>query len=237
MTRRFAVGLFGLSLFAAGPLRQRPQVVTNEHANLAPGGTVRIENSYGDVSVEGWDRPEVDLTVIRSQTGLYGEQESARLTQNLQKVHVKLESKSAGELAISTEFPSKSGLFFAPLPPKTRVGVEMEYRLRVPRDAHLVIHHKDGHVLITDVTGEIEATARSGDIVALLPEAGHYAIDAKVKVGTIYSDFGDAKHLDYLLGERFATGEGRRIYLRTGVGGISIQRLGSGQAAAATDSR
>jgi hypothetical protein len=235
--RRLSVGLIGLSLFAAGPLRQRPQLTTTEHAILAPGGTVRIENSYGDVSVEGWDRPEVELTAIRSQPGLYGERERARLTQNLEKVRVRMELKSAGELVISTQFPSRSGLVFAPLPPKTRVGVELEYRLRVPRDAHLVIHHKDGQVLITDVSGEIEATARSGDIVAMLPEAGHYAIDAKAKVGTVYSDFGDAKHLDYLLGERFAAGEGRRIYLRTGVGGISIQRLGALQPAAATQSR
>ena len=234
---RLTVGLLGLSLFAAGPLRQRPRVTTTEHANLAPGGTVRIENSYGDVSVEGWDGPEVELTVIRSQAGLYGEKENARLAKNLEKVHVTLESKSAGELLISTQFPSKTGLFFAPLPPKTRIGVEMEYRLRVPRDAHLVIHHKDGQVLITGVIGEIEATARSGDIVALLPDAGHYAIDARVKLGTIYSDFGNAKHQDYLLGEHFAAGEGRRIYLRTGVGGISIQRLDSGQSAADTQSR
>lgn len=227
MIRRFAVGLIGLSLFAAGPMRQRPQLTTTDHSILAPGGTIRIDNSYGDVSVEGWDRPEVELTVVRSQPGLYGDKESARLTQNLEKVRVRMELKSAGELVISTQFPSKRGLFFAPLPPRTRVGVEMEYRLQAPRDAHLVIHHKDGQVLITGVTGEIEATARSGDIVAMLPETGHYAIDAKVKLGTIYSDFGDAKRLDYLIGERFANGKGRRVYLRTGAGGISIQRLGA----------
>lgn len=235
MMWRLTVGLLGLSLFAAGPSRQRPQLTTTDHSILAPGGTVRIDNSYGDVSVDGWDRPEVELTVIRSQPGLYGEKESAQVKQILEKVRVRMELKSAGELVISTQFPSKRGLFFAPLPPKTRVGVDMEYRIQVPRDAHLVIHHKDGQVLITGVTGEIEATARSGDIVAMLPETGHYAIDAKAKVGTVYSDFGDAKHQDYLLGEHFAAGEGRRIYLRTGVGGISIQRLAA--PVAATESR
>ena len=53
------------------------------------------------------------------------------------------------------------------------------------------------------------------------------SIDARVKLGTVYSEFGDAKHASYLMGERLANGSGTRVYLRTGVGGISIQRVGT----------
>jgi hypothetical protein len=226
MIKGLAIGLVGLSLFGAAPDRRDAEVTTKETIHFAPGGTIRIEGSHGEVSVEGWDRPEVELTVTRSQLGLFGEKERQEIAKRLEKVLVKADRRSDKELVITTQFPAHYGLFIAPLPPKTRVRVDMEYTLRVPRDSHIAVRHKDGDVLVTDVTGEIDATARSGDVVVMLADGGTYAIDAKTKLGTVYSDFGNPKHLDYLLGERFNNGQGQKIYLRTGVGGISIQRLG-----------
>ena len=225
MPTRVALALLlaGMSLSAAAPHRQSAQVTTNQTVNFAPGGTVRIEGSYGSLDVEGWDRPEVEITVTRSDSGLYGEKERASVTGRLKKIEVKTESRSNGELVIETHFPAHYGLFFPPLPPKVRIGEDMQYTIHVPRDTHLVVHHKDGNVLIGEVSGEIEASARSGDLVVMLPDPGKYAIDAKVKIGTVYSDFGDAKHLDYAIGEKLTEGQGKRLYLRVGVGGISVQ--------------
>lgn len=184
------MGLLGLALFGAEPQRN----TTTEVVSFAAGGTVRVDGSRGSVSVEGWDRPEVEVEVTRTGSGIV----------------VKSEKKSEGELEISTRFTRRRG--------------SVEYRIRVPRDCKVAIHHKDGQVLIREVTGEIEATSRSGDIVVMLPE-GKYEIDARSKLGTVYSDFGDIRHR-YLVGERLEDGAGRRVYLRVGVGGISIQDLG-----------
>ncbi len=225
MIRVLSVGLLGLSLFGAEPVRDLAKVTTTELVNFAPGGTIRLDGSHGSVSVEGWDRPEVEVTVTRSKPGLFGTRERERLQHNLQQVIVKTERRSDQELVISTTFPAHEGLFFAALPPKTRVGVDMEYQIRAPRESHIAIHHKDGEVLITEISGEIEATARTGDIVVMLAGSGKYAIDAKAKMGTVYSDFGDARHTGYLFGERFDNGQGRRVFLRVGFGGISIQSM------------
>ena len=92
----------------------------------------------------------------------------------------------------------------------------------------MVIHHIGGYVLVNHVSGEIEATCRRGDIVLMLPDAGPYSVDAKTKFGTILSDFEGDAHGQHLVGERFASANqasARRIYLRMGLGGITIKGL------------
>ena len=101
----------------------------------------------------------------------------------------------------------------------------MEYRIRAPRNAKLVIHHKDGTVLISNMLGDIEATGRTGDIVVLLPESGKYSIDAKSQLGTLSSDFGgDFHHVLWSSEFRLdAPAPAHRIHLRMAVGSIEIK--------------
>ena len=42
------------------------QVTSTETVNFAPGGIVRITGSYGDVTVEGWEQPSVEVTLTKS---------------------------------------------------------------------------------------------------------------------------------------------------------------------------
>ena len=68
-------GVFGLSvLVSAGPLvaaervesgtRQSFEETSTEHLKFGPGGTIRVNDSYGHLTVEGWDEPEVWITLI-----------------------------------------------------------------------------------------------------------------------------------------------------------------------------
>ena len=63
-------------------------------------------------------------------------------------------------------------------------GVTTEYQIHVPRASRLEIHHGGGYVFVADVTGDIEATSRHGDILLMLPGPGPYSIDAKSKFAT-----------------------------------------------------
>jgi hypothetical protein len=230
MTRYRWMCLVSLALSAAEPARQEPTLTTTEHFDFAPGGTIRVTGSFGCVSVEGWDRPEVEVTVMRLKTGFYRGKALESATEKLKGVKVKAERRSDRELDISTTSPKYSHWFTVPGSSATRSGIDLEYEIRVPRNSHLVIHHGDGSVIIANVSGEIEASTRSGDVVALLPDPGPYAIDAKTALGTIYNDFGDPKH-SVVIGESFASakpGGAKRVYLRTGIGGISIQEITTG---------
>jgi hypothetical protein len=230
MTRIVAIGLLGLSVFAAEPPRQQPELTTRAHFDFAPGGTIRVNDSFGCLSIEGWDRPEVEVTVTRYGSGFYAGQARERKVQKLEKVKVNAERRSAKEIVISTQLPPHSRWFTVPFSSATRAGADVEYLIRVPRASHLAIHHGHGSVIIADVSGAIDASATSGDIVVMLPDPGPHSIDAKTKVGTIYNDFGDPKHSN-LIGERFASEKAataQRVRLRTGIGGISIQEITSG---------
>ena len=70
----------------------------------------------------------------------------------------------------------------------------IDYQIHVPRDSKLVIHSVSNYILVSHVSGEIEATCSRGDIVVMLPDAGPYSIDAKSKFGNVLSDFEGRSH-------------------------------------------
>jgi hypothetical protein len=208
---------------AYGETIQRPhQVSSTERVSFAPGGTIRFNNSFGDLYVEGWDQPQVEMTLIKSFEDYQPPKNGA---EHLERMRFTTEHPSASELAIVTTIPSRS-FFRHPFGGKGDVTVR--YELRVPSDSHLVIHHGGGNILVVNVTGGIEATNREGDIVLMLPTPGPYAIDARSKMGTVISDFAGKAHVRYFIGERFAGEDAnspRKIFLRVGFGGITIKEV------------
>ena len=239
MTRKLAIVLFGLCAPGLTPLlsgddaaSQAGAVSHTERVSFAPGGTIRFNHSFGDLYVEGWDRPEVEMTLfksvprvelalIKSPEDSYKPPENA--AEPLERVQFTTEHVSANELAIGTTTPSHN-FFRHPFGGKGPVTVR--YELRVPRDSRLIIHHRGGNILVGNVTGGVEATDRNGDIVLMLPGPGPYAIDARSKMGTVSCDFAGKAHVRYLIGDRFAGASGnspRRIFLRVGFGGITIK--------------
>ena len=224
--RRLATMVLGLSLplLAKAPLHG-VQVTTTDHAELAPGGTVRISAAYGQLDVEGWDRPEVEVTVTRSVWRRDTPQGRKQATELLNHVVVKTERKAAGEVAITTVLPSRN-LITRPL--RSRTDVSLQYTIKAPRDAHLVIHHDSGDIRLEGVTGAIEATLHAGDIELRLPEANAYAIDAKCRIGGVYSDFTGDHRVKYAVGEQFgheAASSAPHAFLRVDAGGIQILKI------------
>jgi hypothetical protein len=205
------------------------EVTATEHASLAPGGTIRIEHSYGDLTIEGWDRPEVELTVIKSMPG-GSKNTKGEVSKHLERVRVGLESKSSSEVVVSTAIPSRGNSFLPPSLRNATRSVTIEYLIHAPRDAKLTIRHGAGYVLISDVRGNVDASCGRGDIVLMLRDPGGYSIDAASRFGTVTSDFeGAPKVAPYGIGERYATpnqsSQIPRIRLRMGLGGIAIKAV------------
>jgi hypothetical protein len=171
-----------VSLFADTGLPQPVRIETTDHVKFAPGGTIHIEKSSGEVTVTGWDQPEVEVTVVRSLG--YLSQPEAEEKRRLDSVQVTTERKSDAEVTIATKTPPPGFLGHLHL---KGTGVTVEYRIRVPRNSNLVIHH-DGYVAVTNVTGNINATDRRGDIVLMLPDLAAYSVDAHARLGVVSSD-------------------------------------------------
>jgi hypothetical protein len=200
----------------AQELKPRAQAAKTDLVEFAPGGTLRIDRSYGDLNVEGWDRSEVEIKVIK--TAPYDDkrgypEQSARL----EKVQVVAKRVSETELSISTTRAS-------------RHDVIVQYEIHVPRDTRLVIHHGTGSVSVSDVSGDIEASVGRGDIVLWVPPDS-YSVDAKTRLGIVTSELEGASTSRYLFGRSFtqvSPARPHRLYLRMGFGGITIKRKSPG---------
>lgn len=222
MLRKLALMAACASFVAAAKAPERSlQVITTDQVDLA-GGTVRVDNAYGELNVEGWDQPRVEITVTRSafRHNTPKEQEDGKAYLNLIKVTVK--KAGTGDVEISTQFPGRNRLVRA----IWGLGdFNLDYRIKVPRNAKLAIRHGVGDVIVHDVAGDLDATVRSGDIVVQLPDPEKFAIDAQCRLGDIYTDFDGTYRSPLLVGQKFEGGSGHTIHLRVAVGGISIQRI------------
>jgi hypothetical protein len=230
MIRNLVSVLFVLSLPAAVSgaemAKQQVQSTHTESVKLAPGAIIRVNNSFGDVKVEGWDQPDIEITVLKSTTDYFATGDRKAAAERLERVKVVTEKRSENELVISTT--PAAGKFPLQLP-SARTGMTVECTIHAPRDTRLAIHHGVGFVLVSDMAAEIEATASRGDIVLMLREGSAYTFDAKSKFGTVISDFdGTPRVRLYRMGEQYATTNpppAHKIYLRAGFGGITIEAV------------
>ena len=166
---------------------------------LPPGAAVHVKNLNGDVAIEGWDRPDVELAAPKGAPVSIAAQGNEVLIASTAREH----------------------------------GSHQDYSIRMPRDARLVVEHRDGEVDVAEVTGDVRATVCRGEIVLRLPASGQYGIDARSKWGEIVSDFpapagASSRRRPWLIGHRLekAAGAGaHQLYLRAGFGDILVLKI------------
>lgn len=236
MTNRLLVALVFTALGSIHPLaaadevyekgpKQSFSVSRTERVPFAPGGTIHIDNSYGYLTVEGWDEPAVELTVVKSTGRFYNPSRQQLAEQPFADVRVTAERRSDRELAISTVPPVHHRWVSLR---NARRGVILEYQVHVPRDTRLIIRHDYGYVWVSDVAGDLDVHSHTGDMIVMLPDTGAYAIDARTRLGSVSSDVmgkSDSRLSQLLVGSHFdytSQAAKRRIYLRMGRGSIEI---------------
>jgi hypothetical protein len=208
-----------------GP-KQSFETAKTERLPFGPGGTIRLNNSFGYLTVEGWDEPEVEIAVIKSTDSFYYPSQQQRAEQPFAKIRMAAERRSGKELAISTIIEGRHR--FPPLVRKSELGVTVEYRIHVPRDSHLIVRHDNGYVCVSDMAGDLDLRSHTGDMIVMLPETGPYSIDARTRLGSVSSDFTGkswSRLSQFLVGSHFDRASQtpkRQIYLRMGRGSIEI---------------
>jgi hypothetical protein len=193
MTSRPAWILLALSLIGTA------HAAGTQRMPFPQGGTIRLENFTGYLTVEGWDQPEVEITTDSPVA----------------------ERHSDRELTISMTFSTRRNFLVLPR------TIDADCTVRIPRNSHLIVHHHGGYVLVSNVAGDIEVHSHTGDVIVTLPDPGPYSVDARSKLGNVTSDFAGEVHSRFLLGTYLAnTGEvpSHRIYLRIGRGSIAVKK-------------
>lgn len=225
MTPKLALAMVPLSLL--GMALPPPQTTTTEHADFAPGGLIHINGSYGDLNVEAWDRPEIEVDVIKSLPYGYKPKQPDQAAVRLDGIHIVIERTTPAEAAITTSLLERRPAWIPPFTRHTTGGVSIEYEIHVPRDSRLAIHHGTGSVSVSGVAGDIDARVGRGDILLWLA-AGSYSLDARTKFGLVSSDLEGSAHNKHLIGESFTQANpppAHRLHLRMGFGGITLKEI------------
>jgi hypothetical protein len=227
MTMRIlAVIGFGATclLFGADEIKQKAQVSKTEHIDFPSGGTLRLTNSVGVLTVEGWDRPDVEITTIKSTKVAYDSRDREKAQRLLDRVRVTAERRG-DEVVIATDFP-RYRTFPPPYPLARETNFDLEYRIKAPNSARLIADHDVGEVNIDSLVGDIQVTLLQGEMMLHLPEEGRYDVNAKSDLGSVNSDFpGQRKRRPWLIGHRTVYEDSKaahKLNLKVGFGDIMI---------------
>ena len=218
------ISLAALPLAADDRSKETVTAAHTERFNVSAAGTIRVDNSFGEVDIDGWDRPEVEVTTVRAAERFYNPKDRGRAQQRLDSVQI-TSKQQANDVTISTAYPARNGVLH---PLSRRSDVEITYKIHAPRASKLVIRHNRGGLNVYDIDGDIHATVINGQITLTLPVAGQYAIDAQCTIGDVYSDFEGRDRRRGVLGQEFAhpgTAPAANLYLRVRVGDIVIMKL------------
>ena len=205
--------------FLAG---QKVQVSHTDRLNLPAGGTLHLRHSFGELGIEGWDRPEVEITVVKSTRDYYPSAESPKGMAELERVHIS-SAVEGKDVVVTTGSPHRA---FPPSLPWAEPAIDVEYRIKAPMDAAVVVEHGAGEVHFYNLSGDIHAEVRNGGITLDLPAASNYAMGADSHWGTVISGFPGSLHRRFwVVGHRFtrtSTDGAHKLVLKAGYGDIVI---------------
>jgi hypothetical protein len=194
-----------------------------ERMEFSAGGLLRVGHSTGNLTIEGWDQPDIEIVTTKTTKSEFAPQDRQKGEAELDQVHFVPERKG-NELTLTENYPVHGHFLIFP----GNTNFDLETHISVPRTAHLEIHGS-GDLYIYNVTGAIEADVSLGTILLRMPEQGKYDIDAKSKFGSITSDFpGKEQRTRLLLGHDFTQPEntgGQKLRLRAGYGDIIILKV------------
>jgi hypothetical protein len=225
----WAVGIgAGCLLLAVTEPPQKVEISKTESMDFAPGGVLRLTNSIGYLTVEGWDEPRLEITTVKSTKKAVAAGDRAKASAELDKVHVTVERKG-NEATIATDFP-RHRVYPPPAPWGHATHFELEYRIRVPRDTRLIVaNHDVGEIHVEDLINDIDVHLEQGEVMLHLAEDGRYSINATSDFGNVNCDFpGEEKRRRWLTGHRWVSEEKagtHKLNLKVGYGDVVILKI------------
>lgn len=157
-------------------------------------GTVHIENKYGNVVVNGWDKEEVQVAITVSVTH--------RKDENAQKLldRIQPEVTTADDFVkVSAKILEKSSGFFARYFNKAnpfdfdKTNVKIDFEVYLPSTTELKVTNKFGDLVLASWEGDLEANVQHGDIW-INDEISAFKVDMRFgKLNSRGADYGNVK--------------------------------------------
>jgi len=143
-------------------------------------GTLTVDTRIGDIDVEGWDEPRVEIEaekVVRART----EEKARRL---YHQIRIEIEGSDT-HVRLRTVYPPRRPwrLF------RGGTKLSVNFRIFMPYDAHLSLKCVNGDVRIRGLTGHQHIRATYGNVEINLPSLDHLrSLKASTWLGYVQSD-------------------------------------------------
>lgn len=132
---------------------------------LTDAGKLHLENKYGNITLNGWDKNEISVEIVIMVNHRKKENAEA-LLDRIQPV----DKKSDEYVSLGYEILEKNDGWFANLFEKAnpfdydRSNIQIDYTVYMPKKASLKVVNTFGDVIIEDWTGVLKATVEHGDL-------------------------------------------------------------------------
>ncbi|OUS01625.1 hypothetical protein A9Q86_07590 [Flavobacteriales bacterium 33_180_T64] len=132
---------------------------------LSNEGALFLENKYGDVYINGWDKDFIEITVNIEAKGKNTDKTKELL--NLINSRIVATDK---QVIVKSEISNKNPGFFNKYIHKIdpfkneKTNTEINYTIYLPKSAEIELLNKYGDVIISDWNGKLKANVEHGDL-------------------------------------------------------------------------
>jgi hypothetical protein len=192
--------------------------VTHQSMQLMRG-TVVLDTRVGDIFIEGWDKARVEVEaekVVRAGSEKKAQPMFGRL-------HVKLSTDDEQRIVyVTTHYPPRRP--WRPFKGESKLTVN--YRIKMPSDANLILKCVDGDVRISGITGNQHLKVNYGDVEIDVPSIWDLrSLQAHTWLGYVQSDLSVLTQNDSGIGRNisFYNAQGsQEIEVRVHMGGVFV---------------
>lgn len=143
-------------------------------------GTLTVETRIGDIHVEGWDEPRLEIEA--EKVVIAGSEAKAKPLYDQIKIQLEGGDK---QVRLRTVYPPRR--LWRPFRGATRLSVN--YRIRMPYDANLMLKCVDGDVRIRGIVGHQQIFVNYGDVEITVPSPYRLRwLNARTWLGYVESD-------------------------------------------------
>ncbi|MGH9433366.1 MAG: hypothetical protein ACRD3T_17685 [Terriglobia bacterium] len=149
-------------LLASAPLRADEFTRTSHYSvRMFSFGTFTINSRVGDITVEGWDYPRLEIDAEKLVRA--GSQKKANAL--FQKINIALAGKDK-KITLNTLYPPRR--LWRPFRGESKLTVN--YTIRMPYDSNIKLNCIDGDVTIRGLTGNEAVKVSYGDVEIDVPD-------------------------------------------------------------------
>jgi hypothetical protein len=180
-------------------------------------GLLSIDTRTGDIHIEGWDEPRLEIEaekVVRANS-----EESAKPLYGRLEVVLKGQDK---RVMLRTLYPPRR--VWRPFRAESQLSVN--YRIKMPFDANLLVKCVDGDVWIRGVQGKQQILVNYGDVEIDVPSADRLrSLHAHTWLGYVQSDLHGEDRAGFGPGISYWNPLGEQdIYVKVRMGGVFVYR-------------